>query len=198
MYCTECNTKLLLCLSQWNQNVVALFCNWRYEDKLGSSWLTSLSVTCHHCSAGTFLLCNTLSLFILGLLCTNTYISILFSSLSVFLWRELVNSPSGINKVLSCLLLSYLTLVVVLLSGLQGSCAATTAEPWVDPDDPWPWAWLWESLLWEMDGFFFRGRPFRLGAGGQEAVTMRIGGSVCADAALCKQITLYFHLCCQH
>lgn len=53
--------------------------------------------------------------------------------------------------------IAHLTLVVVLFSGLQGSCAATAV-------DPWPC----ESLLWEMDNFFFRGRPFRLGAEGND------------------------------
>lgn len=71
------------------------------------------------------------------------------------------------------LVLFYLTFVVALLSGMQGSCAATAVDPWLDPDDPWPWAWPWESLLWEMDSFFFRGRPFRLGAGGGEATVTR-------------------------
>ena len=83
----------------------------------------------------------------------------------------------------------YLALVVVLLSGLQESTAAAAAavEPWVNADDPWPWAWPWESLLWEMDSFFFRGRPFRLGAEGKEnsdSVKTHLGGKACADAAM--------------
>lgn len=69
--------------------------------------------------------------------------------------------------------LSYLTLVAVLLSGLKGSGAATAAEPWVDPDEPWPGAWPWVSLLWEMESFFFRGRPFRFGAEGEQKDKMR-------------------------
>ena len=123
-----------------------------------------------------YLLCiNCITLFnITSLISLISYLDVILCYFYVIqrllsvLCCEHVNFPSGINKVLSCLMLSNLTLVVVLLSGLQGSCAATAVDPWVAPDDPWPWAWPWESLLWEMDSFFFRGRPFRLGAEGEE------------------------------
>lgn len=101
--------------------------------------------------------------------------SSLFVSLPLILCLCCCNmqmSPRG--WIQSYVILSYLTFVVVLLSGLQGSCAATVVDPWLDPDDPWPWTWPWESLLWEMDNFFFRGRPFRLGAEGKETVTIRL------------------------
>lgn len=98
-----------------------------------------------------------------------------------------MNIPSG--KV------TYPTLAVLLPSGMQGSCAVTAVEPWVDPVDPWPW--LWESLLCEMDSFFFRGRPFRLGAEGKGTMTIRfshLNGNLYAF----ENQRVFPPLCCQH
>lgn len=46
-----------------------------------------------------------------------------------------------------------------------------------------------------MDSFFFRGRPFRLGAGTKEnsdGEKIHLGGKACADAALFRQTLSVF------
>lgn len=123
-------------------------------------------------------------------LCNTLYMKDIFISLmNIYVHRFWHNHTHNLR------FWFYLTLAVVLLSGLQGSCAATAVDPWVNPDDPWPWVWPWESLLWEMDSFFFRGRPFRLGAEGKENSdneNIHLGGRACADAALFDS-TMYVH-----